>query len=196
MKKQTVVTAVTIASVLAASTAFAALNFTGTNVAKAGVVASKHNMNSYQETTKDTEGRVCAFCHTPHHALADNTGGIADYLPLWSHALTSQVNYNAYFTPTVKVGGDRSLNGVTILCMSCHDGVIAVDEHYNNGLINNKLDNDGFGGTAIGLKDANGAASLGNDHPIGFKYDDALAAHTGDLALADTVFKGGTKKNL
>jgi Zn-finger protein len=193
MKK--VLVAAGIVSVMASTTAFA-LTFTGTNVAKAGVVASKHNMNSYTENTKDAEGRVCAFCHTPHHALADNTvDGIATYLPLWSHKLTSQVTYNAYNSATVNVdNGTLGLSGPTILCMSCHDGVVAVDEHYNNGLNTNKLADDGFGGTAIGLKDANGATSLGNDHPIGFMYDDAVQAHLGDLNPKDTVYLGGTKK--
>jgi Zn-finger protein len=178
---------------MAATSAFA-LSFTGTNVPGAGLVASKHNMLSYTETFKDTQGRVCAYCHTPHHALSDNTTeGYADYLPLWSHKITSQTNFKAYFTPTVGVDTNRALAGVTILCMSCHDGVVAVDEHYNNPGNSVKLADDGFGGTAVGLAnnaDAPGAANFGNDHPIGFSYDEALLKHPGDLRAKTTVWAG------
>jgi Zn-finger protein len=192
MKK--VLAAVGIASLMATS-AFA-VTFTGTNAVKAGVVASKHNMNLYSETTKDTQGRVCAFCHTPHHALADTTGGLATYLPLWSHKLTTQTTYTPYFTPTVNVDLANELQGPTILCMSCHDGAIAIDEHYGNGLAANKLADDGFNGTAIGLaNDTNnaGATNLGNDHPIGFLYSEAVTNHGTDINPATTTFNGGTK---
>jgi hypothetical protein len=193
MKK--VLAAVCIASAMASTTAFA-LTFTGTNVPKAGVVASKHNMNNYTENTKDAEGRVCAFCHTPHHSLSDPTG-TADYLPLWSHKLTTQTNYVPYFSPTVNVNISNPLAGATMLCMSCHDGVIAVDEHYSNGLTSNKLSDDGFGGAAVGLADnaaAPGAANFANDHPIGFLYAEAVTNHPGDLNPATSVYNGGTKK--
>jgi hypothetical protein len=179
--------------VMAASTAFA-LTFTGTNVPGAGLVASKHNMNLYQETTHDAQGRVCAFCHTPHHSLSDTTvTGAADYLPLWSHKLTTQTSFVPYFTPTVGVNITDPLKGATILCMSCHDGVIAVDEHYSNGLTTAKLSDDGFGGTAIGLANnvaAPGAANFANDHPIGFSYDEALAKHPNDINVKTTKWAG------
>ena len=187
-----VLTAVSIATMLASTTAFA-LTFTGTNVPKAGVVNSKHNMNNYVENTKDPEGRVCAFCHTPHHSLSSTT---ADYLPLWSHTLDTQT-YVPYQSPTVNVTITNPLAGPTMLCMSCHDGVIAVDEHYDNGLTTNKLTDDGFGGTAIGLADNAadpGAGNLANDHPIGFLYSEAYANHPGDLNPATSTYNGGTKK--
>ena len=101
MKK--ILVAVAVAS-LTATASYGAFVAKTANTPAAGVLNSVHDMRGYAGTGVDVtvggvdQQRVCAFCHTPHHALADNTGGIADYLPLWSHALTSQVNYNAYFT--------------------------------------------------------------------------------------------------
>jgi len=188
MKK--VLVAVGIAS-LVASSAFG-LTFNGNDTVGIGVLSSKHDMNQYTETTKDEQGRVCAFCHTPHHALSDTTGGLATYLPLWSHSLTSQTTYIPYFTPTVNVDLSNELQGPTILCMSCHDGAIAVDQHYSNGLNSTKLADDTFGGTAIGLAGAGGASSLDNDHPIGFLYSEAVTNHPGDIRDPGTHFSDAT----
>jgi Zn-finger protein len=166
-------------SAVSASTAFA-LTFTGTNLPTAGVVASKHNMNLYTENAKDTQGRVCAFCHTPHHASADTTvGQIADYLPLWSHKLTTQESYVPYNSATLNAQIVSPLAGPSLLCMSCHDGVIAVDQHYGGtGSVAAKLNSDGFNGTAVGLGDGV-EADFSNDHPIGFAYDVAQGADSG-----------------
>jgi Zn-finger protein len=190
MKK--VLAAVGIASLMATS-AFA-VTFTGTNAVKAGVVASKHNMNLYSETTQDAQGRVCAFCHTPHHALADTTGGLATYLPLWSHLLTTQTTYVPYNTATVNVDLANELQGPTILCMSCHDGAIAIDQHYGSANGATRLADDGFNGTAVGLaNDVNnvGASNLSNDHPIGFLYSEARTNHGTDINAETTAFSGG-----
>jgi Zn-finger protein len=173
-------------SAVSATTAFA-LTFNqpgATNVPQAGVVASKHNMNLYLETAKDTEGRVCAFCHTPHHAILDNT---ATYLPLWSHNLTTQRTFNPYVSDTLNATIVDPLSGPSLLCMSCHDGVIAVDQHYGGPNTGAKLADDIFNGTAVGLKNAAGETELANDHPIGFVYADARTDEGANSGLKDPV---------
>jgi predicted CXXCH cytochrome family protein len=133
---------------LSASMAFAA----------GSVVNSPHNMNTV--SNDDVQMRVCAFCHTPHHALTDNA---ADYNPLWSHTFTSQL-FSEYLSTTLEGATADVLAGNSRLCMSCHDGAIAVDQHYS------------FGGTDLRTGDswdqiAVGAdGDLSNDHPIGFDY--------------------------
>lgn len=194
MKKVTI--AVSFVSLLVATSAYA-LNFTqdgATNVPGQGVNKSKHNMLLFQGTVKDGEGRVCAYCHTPHHALAAGEEG--DYMPLWSHTLLNtaqRAGYTPYKTATFDAGTDP-LAGPTLLCMSCHDGLIAVDQHYGvDGVA--KLNDDSFagdvllgGGTAIAKEQ-----SLSNDHPIGFSYTAQLTTRGADLEDVDTVFRGGTK---
>lgn len=129
---------------------------------KGGVVGSIHDMNIYTGATPDNQGRVCAFCHTPHHAMTEGN----DYLPLWSHALPNTA-YVPYNTATIDATIDPStmMEGPSKLCMSCHDGAIAVDTHYaTTGA--KQLDSDEYGAAAIAQ-----TASLSNDHPIGFVFD-------------------------
>lgn len=126
-----------------------------------GIVHSKHDMNDV--SNPDTQNRVCAFCHTPHHALDDMQ---ADYLPLWSHELTT-LTFGHYETVTFdgrfQAMADR-LVGPSRLCMSCHDGAVAVDQHY--GIPGSDLrPADNWGDIGVGA-----AGDLTNDHPIGFDY--------------------------
>ena len=158
MNQKTVLSALGIVAV-SASMAFAALTPPGD-----GVVGSIHDMNNYTGATPDTQGRVCAFCHTPHHALTEGS----DYLPLWSHALPTS-SYTPYDTATIDATIDPStmMEGPSKLCMSCHDGAIAVDTHYST-TGTKQLDSDEYGGAAIAK-----TGSLSNDHPIGFIFDQA-----------------------
>ncbi|UFS70188.1 hypothetical protein LPW11_20225 [Geomonas sp. RF6] len=153
------------------------------------------------------QGRVCAYCHTPHHAIT--TGN--DYLPLWSHTLPNKT-YTPYNTATIDATIDPQtmMEGPSLLCMSCHDGAIAVDTHYafTGGKYLTQSDTD-FATPVIG-KDG----ILSNDHPIGFVYDginnaDGVATGpvTGDppleahvkgkdewVRISDATFTGSTMK--
>lgn len=142
--------------------------------ASGSVVNSRHNMNVY--STPDSQQRVCAFCHTPHHA---DTSAALDYNPLWSHNVTQQV-FTEYKTVTLQSNplGDNIhvLSGNSRLCMSCHDGVIAVDQHY--GMAGTDVrDSDDWGNIAVGKN-----GDLSNDHPIGFNYE--LVGGTTDMGSA------------
>ena len=146
---------IAVAMVLIASVAMAA-----------SVVNSKHNMTSYVSGETSTE--VCVYCHTPHQA-----GTSVD--PLWNHSLSSHGTYGAYSSATSTVGGnlDSTSNTIGALCMSCHDGTVAVNSLYNPP-------NVGTVGTLISVT---GNAALGtdltNDHPVEFSYATALANDAG-----------------
>lgn len=125
------------------------------------IVASKHDFSSTgpNATYKGTGNQVCVYCHAPH-----NTSGTT---PLWNHAITA-ATFTLYTSPslTATVGQPGS---VSKLCLSCHDGTVAVDS---------------FGG-ATGTKLVTGSPLLGtdlsNDHPIGFTYNAALATSDGGI---------------
>lgn len=143
-----------------------------------GVNKSPHNINRIVpggdtfDTPGSTDGRVCAYCHTPHHAIQDPT--IANYNPLWSHKVTTGT-FTAYKSTTLDAKIIDPLIGPSRLCMSCHDGVIAVDQHYGSAIKNKVIaTGDIFGGIDVG--DANGS-TLTNDHPVGFDFDAAAAAN-------------------
>lgn len=155
-----------------------------------GIVGSSHDMNKF--SSNDPYGRVCAFCHTPHHAIPVGTDG-ADYLPLWSHQLTQQ-NYTKYDSSSMVADISDPLTGPTRLCMSCHDGVIAIDQHYGGtgtlvappGRTGDLFDSTGKmkkGGISVGVN-----GDLSNDHPVGFLYDDVVAKMPNDIFSSDHVF--------
>lgn len=128
--------------------------------AASSVVGSKHDMNIV--SNDDAQERVCAFCHTPHHALDD---AAADYNPLWSHTFTSQVFSSYVSTTEQNTGTDATvLMGPSRLCMSCHDGAIAVDQHYNFPGSDFRS-GDSWNEIGVGA-----GGDLTNDHPIGFNF--------------------------
>ena len=120
----------------------------------------------------NTTGEICIVCHTPHHSDVS----IAD-APLWNHQITSQT-FTLYSSSTL----DATLgqpDASSKLCLSCHDGVTAVDN---------------FGGTTTGTATLTGAANVGtdltNDHPVSFTYDLTLANADGGLYDPATTNSG------
>ncbi|MBN2755906.1 MAG: cytochrome c3 family protein [Bacteroidales bacterium] len=110
-------------------------------------------------------GEICIVCHTPHNGIA------SDQAPLWNHEITT-ATYTLYDNTTSSTfnatTGQPAAN--SLLCLSCHDGTIALEN---------------FGGVDNGTNYIPGGANLGinlsNDHPIGFTYDAALVTADGGL---------------
>jgi predicted CXXCH cytochrome family protein len=137
------------------------------------IVGSKHDLKT-GSAAHDNE--VCVYCHTPHGASTGAAGTAADSVPLWSRAANATTSYTLYTgtgTLTATVGQP---GGVSLACLSCHDGTTAVDAY------------KGAAGTparTIGTIANSGYANLGttlaNDHPIGFAYTAALATLDGGL---------------
>ncbi|MHC5022499.1 MAG: cytochrome c3 family protein [Planctomycetota bacterium] len=94
-------------------------------------------------------GEICKPCHTPHFAM--------DIGFLWAHTLSTQA-YTLYDGTTSSPGGVDELDQFSRMCLSCHDGTIALNDFHNGG------------GTPIFISDANkvgGGGDLSDDHPIG-----------------------------
>jgi predicted CXXCH cytochrome family protein len=113
----------------------------------------------------NASGEICNTCHSPH-SPSDATAG-----PLWDHSVTTEV-----FTPYADPGGSidatdltAAVGPVSKLCLSCHDGSIAIDAF------------GGGAGTVTITGTANVTNDLSNDHPISFTYDSALATADGEL---------------
>ena len=108
-----------------------------------------------------TETRICVFCHTPHNA--------APLSPLWNKEIEPQV-YSVYASPTLKAGPLPQPSGPTKLCLSCHDGTIAMGAVLNPA-----------GGIAMGGSDrlplgdlSNFGLDLSGHHPVSFPYQASL----------------------
>lgn len=151
--------------------AFCAAMFMAQGVNAGTITGSAHDFSGQSWAG----GQICVACHAPH-----NTTVLAE-APLWNHAV-SAVTYTLYSTSTMNsVAGQPG--GVSKLCLSCHDGTVAVNS---------------FGGTT-GTTFLTGGENLGtnltNDHPIGITYDAALVTADGALnAITTAVTIGsGTK---
>ena len=151
-----------------------------------GVVDSVHDMRNYGGGGLVTEqmDRVCAYCHTPHHAASSGS----DYLPLWSRTL-SQETLRPYWSETMQatINPGDFLMGSSKLCMSCHDGSIAIDRHYSFGGTRRLVGDDYLQANVGDYNDS----TLTNDHPIGFIYDDVAAGTVAGIGTDST----GTKDN-
>lgn len=110
------------------------------------IVNTPHNLNNYPGVNIPGN-QVCLPCHTPHNALLSGEQNV-----LWNHAETAQT-----FAMYSSAAGQPE--GPSKMCLSCHDGVTALDNYGGNG------------GTGIVMT---GRAALGtdlsNDHPIGIEY--------------------------
>ncbi len=86
---------------------------------KGSIVNTKHNLavTGRGEIKSVTETRVCIFCHSSHHSSSDG--------PLWNHETTSPTKFKVYDRATLQ-SYPQQPNGATKLCLSCHDGTIAV----------------------------------------------------------------------
>lgn len=126
--------------------------------ASAQILGSPHDFSGLESSQ-----RLCVFCHTTHNADTS----VID-APLWNHDVTTQ-NYTLYNSATLDSAPSQP-DGVSRLCLSCHDGTIAVDSYGGNA-----------GVIFLGGDEAVGADGLANDHPVSFIYDDSLANQDGGL---------------
>jgi hypothetical protein len=136
-------------------------------VASAQVLNSPHDLTSAPGVTT-TE--TCVFCHTPHGA------DIAAPVPLWNKTLPAGTGYQTYATlntSTLDGSEHAEVGSVSLACLSCHDGVQAVDAVLNAPGRGPGTGNLGSG-SQIGDAPVNPLAVIGidlrNDHPISIQY--------------------------
>lgn len=158
---------VLVAAAVAASATFA---FAGL-APRSGVNDSLHDMNAYKlghAAGEEQFQRVCVYCHTPHNAVVKDPTDLLSvkYLPLWNHDFTV-LPFNTYQWATPDNSGfriDDALVGPSRLCMSCHDGATAIDQHGPSETTG------GTFGALAGPRAVGRNGDVSDDHPIGFDY--------------------------
>ncbi|HET7841493.1 MAG TPA: cytochrome c3 family protein [Terriglobia bacterium] len=68
----------------------------------------------------------CAYCHAPHSGLNGKAGAMPT--PLWNQALSQVASYPLYSSATMQnlTNGALTLGTESTLCLSCHDGTVAL----------------------------------------------------------------------
>jgi predicted CXXCH cytochrome family protein len=86
---------------------------------RTSIVETPHNLSvsGRGEIRSLTETRICIFCHSSHNASREG--------PLWNHQTTVPGKFQTYNRASL-AGRAEQPNGATKLCLSCHDGTIAV----------------------------------------------------------------------
>jgi len=138
-----------------------------------GIAGSAHDFSSQDW---NSSGEVCIVCHTPHNATTDVSN-----VPLWNHDVTS-ATFDLYSSSTLD-GTTGQPDGTTKLCLSCHDGTVAMDN---------------FGGTTGGTELMTGDVLVGtdlrDDHPVSISYNTVEDAELHDVT--DPIDGGGTVDDL
>lgn len=137
-------------------------------------------ITSSTDTTTDN-GETCVYCHTPH--AANNDYGPA---PLWNKPTTS-VAFTMYGATTTGVAGvtiagtvtDTAPTGASMACLSCHDGVSAMNSVVNApGAGNTNISGVLIGANpltpasmpAVAYKAVGTGGDMTDDHPISIQY--------------------------
>lgn len=123
--------------------------------------------------------QICVFCHTPHNAVMNVAA------PLWGHAVTTQT-YSLYSNASSSTlnATTGQPQGVSKLCLSCHDGTVAIDS-FGTRTGSNLIATSSTRNLGIDLR---------NDHPISFTYDAALVTADAGAGPNQLVLPASTRE--
>ena len=149
--------------ITAPTVAAALLALCASGRADESIVNSKHDLSARGPgpIRAIDEDRICVFCHTPHNA--------APQTPLWNRE-NPRTHYRIYESSTLDARVDQP-SGPSKMCLSCHDGSMAL------GNVLSRAESDPIVMTARTIPPGTTDLTndLSDDHPIGFRYDRALA---------------------
>lgn len=134
---------------------------------------TKHNLSvsGSGNIKSPTETRICIFCHSSHNASSEG--------PLWNHKTSSQKTFQTYQRSTMHSRPEQP-NGSTKLCLSCHDGTIAVGAVHNRASVI-PMNNVGSYGEIPATRKSNVGTDLSGTHPVSVKFDQQVAMASSHL---------------
>lgn len=167
---------------------------------ESNIIQTKHNLSatSGNNVRATTENQICVFCHTPHGATQEPAA------PLWNRQLNNTSTYQMYTSSSLQAITANAPGGVSKLCLSCHDGTLAIGSvNVINGETNASIAMQGVQGggsmpVGSGLQTGftrNLGVDLTNDHPISFTFDSSLASSDGELRNPAAVSHIGQRGN-
>jgi hypothetical protein len=165
------------ALLFAAQAASAAVCAAGTVCGTPGKIAG-----SSHDFVLDANSKTCVACHAPHNTNTATT------TPLWNRASTS-TTYTAYSSNTIAASRGLVPGDSSKLCLSCHDGSVAIDNFLGTG--GNPSSTNKITTSRNLYKDG----TLNNDHPIGVLYTDTSHDSSYNKPTTTTVVLGETGTN-
>ena len=196
---------------IAAIAGIGLISVVGVQPTQAGIAESVHNLgvtgagpsaNGGARNQFSGTAEICVFCHTPHG------GDSSAAIPLWNRKLNNPALYQTYDQLGTSTFDAQvaDVGSVSIGCLSCHDGSIALDNLINEP--GSGADNAGFNaGKWSGADQQDGGFSdnpnpgrllpdivqnlgtdLTNDHPVGMQYGGGgISASQPQLAQGETT---------
>jgi len=146
---------------------------------QSSIRTTKHNLSvSGPGTVRAvSETQICVFCHTPHNSRTQ--------APLWNRN-DSGGTYAMYWSATMDAYASAAAapqpNGSSKLCLSCHDGTLALGATVASGTIPMS-----GGITTMPASGANFGLDLSGHHPVSFAVTDVLVSTNN--ARGDTPLK-------
>jgi hypothetical protein len=148
-----------------------------------GIVGSTHD---FSDEGWNTTGEICVVCHAPH----GNTLKTWEIGLLWNHQLSAQTylmyaeaqDAFPFFISFIDGAFQGEPTGPSKLCLSCHDGTIAVDAFGETAGGTHPI-SDAFRIPGFTTDSTLGTQDMRGTHPISVTYDNT--ADTGDPGLHD-----------
>lgn len=140
---------------------------------------TKHNLSahSHQGNANVTDDELCIYCHTPN-------GQKSSYgsQPLWNKTVKEQT-FMIYSSINTESLGDLPSSNSSMACLSCHDGINAINILANapgsGGKIIQAVNTMpmGTGLPSLSIGDENGMfiVSKGMNHPVSVTYNIGVA---------------------
>jgi hypothetical protein len=82
-------------------------------------VLGSHDLGSGRGGVQGPNSNACIYCHAPHRGSSTT--------PLWNQTLSTQT-YGVYSSDTAQNTAQPAVNRASMLCLSCHDGTVAVGQ--------------------------------------------------------------------
>jgi hypothetical protein len=179
------------------------------NATKASIIGSPHDLTTYTfatggGTAAAVTTNTCFFCHIIHKTAANRSGiattsSLAPGYLLWNHQLSAVTagTYGIYSSDTFQaimsasggaasptdLGNNNNITSPTVsnLCLSCHDGTVAIVSLYEQGfgLPANGSTWTNTHGTSTYMYNGFQISDLTKSHPVHFQYTPGVAAAAG-----------------
>lgn len=150
---------------------------------KSAIIGSAHDLRS---TFNGASFTACSFCHVAHKTGDAPVGPGA---LLWNHTMSSVTSYGVYQSDSFNglqtdISDVAGKDVVSSLCLSCHDGTVAINSWYEpvTGANFQPLPM----GTTFMPQDTR-IRDLTKTHPVNFTYSAALAQKAGMLVPNSTT---------